>query len=140
MSRSKTNVMTIDEMKDRNKKVILSKEQYVEMLERIAVLNEELEKVDDERETSQIEIIHLKNEIKDLTIMCKNYKAEIENKGNVESALKKSMKEMEQNQQLVNEELSKRQQSKYSKKSKEELEKLALERFNAFKNSYKDII
>ena len=47
---------------------------------------------------------------------------------------------MEENQKVVNEELSKRQQSKYSKKSKEELEKLALERFNAFKNTYKNDI
>lgn len=80
----------------------------------------------------------MKAEIKNLVVLCKNYKNEILDKGNAENALKKSLKEMENNQKAVNDELSKRQQSKYSKISKEELEKIALEKFNSFKNTYKN--
>jgi hypothetical protein len=43
---------------------------------------------------------------------------------------------MEDNQKEVNEEIAKKQKSQYSKKSKEELEKIALQRFNEFQQTY----
>jgi len=139
---SKTQVMTMENLKNNNdnnnNKVILNNDDYVSILQRIYELQDELEKSSDENEISSRENILLKAEIKNLVVLCKNYKNEILDKGNAENALKKSLKEMENNQKAVNDELSKRQQSKYSKISKEELEKIALEKFNSFKNTYKN--
>ena len=138
MSKTKTQIMTIEDMKNKEKKVILNNDEYVSILERIYEIQAELEKATDENEISSRENMLLKNEVKNLVILCKNYRAEIENKGQAESALKKSLKEMENNQKVVNEEIAKKQQSKYSKMNKEELERLSLERFNLFKNTYKN--
>lgn len=141
---SKTKVITLDNLKDEQKnkisKVILNNEEYINIVNRIYELQDELEKVSDENDINNQEIILLKNEIKNLTILCKNYKNEIENKNGAENAYKKSLKEMEQNQKTLNEDISKQKQSKYSKLSKEQLEKMALDRFNAFKKSYIDDI
>ena len=135
---SKTQVVTLEDLKNKDKKVILNNEEYVNILERIFELNAELEKATDENEITSRENLLLQNEIKNLVVLCKNYKNEIENKGNAENALKKSLQEMQNNQKVVNEEIAKKQQSKYSKMNKEELEKLSLERFNSFKNTYKN--
>ncbi len=135
---SKTQVMTLDDLKNKDKKVILNNEEYVNILERIFELNAELEKATDENEITSRENLLLQNEIKNLVVLCKNYKNEIENKGNAENALKKSLQEMQNNQKVVNEEIAKKQQSKYSKMNKDELERLSLERFNSFKNTYKN--
>jgi hypothetical protein len=135
---SKTQVMTLDDLKNKDKKVILNNEEYVNILERIFELNAELEKATDENEITSRENLLLQNEIKNLVVLCKNYKNEIENKGNAENALKKSLQEMQNNQKVVNEEIAKKQQSKYSKMNKDELERLLLERFNSFKNTYKN--
>ena len=47
---SKTQVMTLDDLKNKDKKVILNNEEYVNILERIFELNAELEKATDENE------------------------------------------------------------------------------------------
>ena len=129
---SRTKIATIEDIK----KIAISKEDYIALMERLADLNEELEKKSEESDVKEYEIINLKNEIKNLVILCKNYKSEIKSKEGAENALKKSLKSMEENQALVNQEIAKRQSSKYSKKSKQELEQIALDRFNQFKQTY----
>ncbi len=130
---SKTKVHTLSTIE--NNKLSISKTDYIAMMDRIVELQDELNKKAEEDDVKEYEIMILKNEIKNLVVLCKNYKNEIKNKDDAESALKKSLKIMEENQKEVNEELAKKQSSKYSKKSKEELEKIALERFNQFKQT-----
>jgi len=137
---SKTKTMTIDNLKTQESKlrvdkVILNNEEYIGIINRIYELQNELEKQSDENDINNQEILLLKNEIKNLFILCNNYKAEIENKELKDNALKKSLEQMEANQKKLNDDIDKSQKSKYSKISKEDLQRLAMERFNNFKSS-----
>ena len=80
----------------------------------------------------------MKSKIKNLVSLVKYYKSQLENKDNTEKANETYLKELEHNRLKVNEELSKRKQSKYSKMSKEEIERISMERFNLFKDEYKN--
>jgi len=97
---SETKVMTIENLKEdkpKTNKVILNDDEYINIINRIYELQDESDKVSDDNYINQQEILLLKNEIKNLSILCKNYKAEINNKDDKENA-NKSIKEMVQNQ------------------------------------------
>ena len=135
---SKTKVMTMQDLKDNDKKVILTHNEYILVLNKISELQDIVEKNTDEGNIQEAENILLKSETKNLVSLVKNYKSQLENKDNKEKANEIYLKELDNNRLRVNEELSKRKQSKYSKMSKEEIERISMERFNLFKDEYKN--
>jgi hypothetical protein len=86
---SKTKVHTLTDIE--NKKLSISKTDYVAMMDRIVELQDELNRKAEEEDVKEYEIMILKNEIKNLVVLCKSYKNEIKNKDDAENALKKSL-------------------------------------------------
>ena len=63
---------------------------------------------------------------------------QIKDKSVQEEILQKSIQEMEQNSAKIDNEIKTMTMSKYSKKPRKELERMALERFNNYKRSLGD--
>ena len=138
MSRSK--IITMDNIKnkrneDEEEGIVVNSKKYKNILQQISKMKQELEEKAEENDLNEIEIKHLKLEIEKLVNLCHNYKSQIKNKSIQEELMQKSIEEMKQRTKEVEEEIKTIPSSNYSKKSRQELEQLALERFNNYKKS-----
>jgi len=138
---SRTKVHTLQDIKeDEEDKLVISSTKYKKVVETIASLESKLAEVSESNDINEMEIEYLKNEIKNLVEIAKNYKDQIKNQEDLNKAKTKSLERLKLNAEKIDKELDEKQTSKYNKKSKEELRKLALNRFETFKESYKDLL
>jgi hypothetical protein len=133
MSRSK--VHTLQDVKDADdEKLILSSTQYKKLLKTINQYESELIQAEESNDKNELIIIHLKDKCRKLYELAKAYKEALQDKDKVENANKIFMKKMAENANKITEEISNKKTSKYSKKTKEELEQLALQDLGDFFN------
>jgi conjugal transfer/entry exclusion protein len=135
---SRTKVHTLQDVKE--DELVISSTKYKKVVETIASLESKLAEVSESNDINEIEIEYLKNEIKNLVEIANNYKDQIKNQEDLNKAKTKSLERLKLNAEKIDKELDEKQTSKYNKKSKEELRKLALSRFETFKESYKDLL
>jgi chromosome segregation ATPase len=140
MSRTKTSVMTMQELKEKNQDVILSQDEYTAIIERLTTLTNELEQVSENSERNELRVIFYKKEIEDLTAKCIAYKNKIKNKEDVDTANKEIQETMKANKVKMMEKLNSKAKNKYSKKTKEELEAEIRKEFEEFQKTYIDNI
>jgi len=133
MSRSK--VHTLQDVKDADEeKLILSSTQYKKLLKTISQYETELIQAEESIDKNDLVIIHLKDKCRKLYELAKTYKNALQDKDKVENANKAYMKKMAETANKITEEVSNKKTSKYSKKTKEELEQLALADLGDFFN------
>jgi len=133
MSRSK--VHTLQDVKDQEEeKLILSSTQYKKLLKTISQYETELIQAEESNDKNEIIIIHLKEKCRKLYELAKAYKEALQDKNKIENANKEYMKKMAETANKITEEISNKKTSKYSKKTKEELEQLALADLGEFFN------
>jgi DNA repair ATPase RecN len=138
---SRTKINTLETLRnDENENIVMSSEKYKKVVQNIQILENKLAEVSESNDVNEMEIEYLKNEIKNLVEIAKNYKEQIKDQEDINKAKTKSLEKLKLNAEKVDKELDEKQTSKYSKKSKEDLRKLALKRFETFKESYKDLL
>lgn len=140
MSRTKTSVMTMQELKEKSQDVILTQDEYTAIIERLTTLTNELEQVSENSERNELRVIFYKKEIEDLTAKCIAYKNKIKNKEDVDTANKEIQETMKANKVKMMEKLNSKAKNKYSKKTKEELEAEIRKEFEEFQKTYIDNI
>ena len=134
MSRSK--VHTLQDVKEQEEeKLILSSTQYKKLLKTISQYETELIQAEESNDKNEIVIIHLKEKCRKLYELAKSYKEALNDKDKIENANIAYMKKMAETANKITEEVSNKKTSKYSKKSKEELERLALQDLGDFFNN-----
>ena len=137
---SKTKVMTLDKLKEQNKDVILSKDEYDAVVQQIENLNEDLEHLAETNDANETRLIFYKQEIENLVAKCKAYKNKIKNQEDLQNANTEINEQMKANKFKLLDKLKNKAKSKYTKKSKDELQAEIEKEFNIFKNTYKDDI
>lgn len=133
---TQTKVTTLADLKDREtvNEVVLSVGEYNEIIQRFKEVKEELESKSEESDIQEIEILELKNELKNLIEIINKYKKHLDNKEKEDLVLSEAKKIQDINNAKLKEDLFNRIKSKHTKRNKEDLEALAKERLNAFKN------
>jgi hypothetical protein len=137
---SKSKVMTLDKLKEQSKDVILTKEEYDAVVNQIETLNEDLEHLAENNDANETRLIFYKQEIENLVAKCKAYKKKIKNQEDLQNANSEIAEQMKANKLKLLDKLNNKSKSKYSKKSKEELQAEIQKEFNIFKDTYKDDI
>jgi len=137
---SKSKVMTLDKLKEQSKDVILTKEEYDAVVNQIETLNEDLEHLAENNDANETRLIFYKQEIENLVAKCKSYKDKISNQIDLQNANAEIAEQMKSNKVKLLEKLNNKNKSKYTKKSKEELQAEIQKEFNIFKDTYKDDI
>lgn len=137
---SKTKVMTLDKLKEQNKDVILSKDEYDAVVQQIETLNEDLEHLAETNDANETRLIFYKQEIENLVAKCRAYKNKIKNQEDLQNANTEINEQMKANKLKLLNTLKNKSKSKYTKKTKEELQVEIEKEFNLFKNTYKDDI
>ena len=137
---SKSKVMTLDKLKEQSKDVILTKEEYDAVVNQIETLTEDLEHLAENNDANETRLIFYKQEIENLVAKCKAYKDKIKNQEDLQNANSEIAEQMKANKLKLLEKLNNKNKSKYSKKSKEELQAEIQKEFNIFKDTYKDDI
>jgi len=137
---SKTKIMTLDKLKEQSKDVILTKEEYDAVVNQIETLNEDLEHLAENNDANETRLIFYKQEIENLVAKCKAYKDKIKNQEDLQNANSEIAEQMKANKLKLLDKLNNKSKSKYSKKSKEELQAEIQKEFNIFKDTYKDDI
>lgn len=137
---SKTKVMTLDKLKEQNKDVILSKDEYDAVVQQIETLNEDLEHLAETNDANETRLIFYKQEIENLVAKCRAYKNKIKNQEDLQNANSEINEQMKANKLKLLNTLKNKSKSKYTKKTKEELQVEIEKEFNIFKNTYKDDI
>jgi len=137
---SKSKVMTLDKLKEQSKDVILTKEEYDAVVNQIETLNEDLEHLAENNDANETRLIFYKQEIENLVAKCKAYKDKIKNQEDLQNANSEIAEQMKANKLKLLDKLNNKSKSKYSKKSKEELQAEIQKEFNIFKDTYKDDI
>lgn len=132
--------MTIDKLKEQNKDVILSKDEYDAVVSQIETLNEDLEHLAETSDANETRLIFYKQEIENLVAKCKAYKNKIKNQEDLQNANSEINEQMKANKLKLLNTLKNKSKSKYTKKTKEELQVEIEKEFNLFKNTYKDDI
>jgi hypothetical protein len=138
---SRTRVHTLQDIKnEEDDSLLISSTKYKKVVETLALLENKLVEATESNDINEMEIEYLKNEIKNIVEVAKNYKEQIKNQEDLNKAKIKSLEKLKLNAEKIDKEIDEKQTSKYNKKSKEELRKLALNRFETFKESYKDLL
>ncbi len=138
---SRTRVHTLQDIKnEEDDSLLISSTKYKKVVETLALLENKLVEATESNDINEMEIEYLKNEIKNIVEVAKNYKEQIKNQEDLNKAKTKSLEKLKLNAEKIDKEIDEKQTSKYNKKSKEELRKLALNRFETFKESYKDLL
>ena len=137
---SKSKVMTMEQMKEKNRDVILTKEEYDAVVDQIENLNTDLEMLGEQNEMNETRIIYYKQEIENLVAKCKAYKNKIKDQIDLQNANKEIEEPMKQNKTKLMEKLKNKQKSKYVKKSKEELQTEIEAEFKQYRKSYENDI
>jgi len=136
----KSSVMTMSELKEKNKDVILSKDEYDAVVNQIENLNTDLEQMGENNEMNETRIIYYKQEIENLVAKCKAYKAKIRNQEDLQNANVEIAEQMKQNKTKLMDKLKNKQKSKYVKKSKEELQTEIEQEFKEYRKAYENDI
>jgi len=136
----KSSVMTMSELKEKNKDVILSKDEYDAVVNQIENLNTDLEQMGENNEMNETRIIYYKQEIENLVAKCKAYKNKIKNQEDLQNANVEIAEQMKQNKTKLMDKLKNKQKSKYVKKSKEELQAEIEAEFKQYRKSYENDI
>jgi len=137
---SKSKVMTMEQMKEKNRDVILSKEEYDAVVSQIETLSADLEATAETNEMNETRIIYYKAEIDNLIAKCKAYKAKIKNQDDIQNANKEIAEQMKQNKGKLMDKLKNKQKSKYVRKTKEELQAEIEAEFKEYRKSYENDI
>ena len=136
----KSSVMTMEQLKEKNKDVILSKDEYDAVVNQIENLNTDLEQMGENNEINETRIIYYKQEIENLVAKCKAYKNKIKNQEDLQNANVEIAEQMKQNKTRLMDKLKNKQKSKYVKKTKEELQAEIEEEFKQYRKSYENDI
>ena len=141
MSKSKSsgsNVMTMEQLKQKTRDIILSNDEYEQILDRLQSLNDDLAKMTELNDKKDIKEIYLKQEIEDLVNRVEVYKSRLKNKEELDVANEEIAKEMIKNKERADAKLKQRSNNKYTTKSKEELEQEVRNEIELLRNNYKD--
>lgn len=135
---SKTKVMTINDIKNKKKEevIVLSNDkdtkisqiEYIELLEHLNNLNDVIEKQADQQEIQNEEYELLLTEYKNTLALVNKYKKHYEDKVSLQKVQEEYQDELLKNKLEAEEIAKSRKLNKYSKLSKEEVSKLALEK------------
>ena len=136
----KTSVMTMSDLKEKNRDVILTKEEYDAVVNQIESLNTDLEQLGETNEMNETRILYYKQEIENLVAKCKAYKAKIKNQEDLQNANAEIAEQMKQNKTKLMDKLKNKQKSKYVKKSKEELQAEIEAEFKQYRKTYENEI
>ena len=136
----KSSVMTMEQLKEKNKDVILTKEEYDAVVNQIETLNTDLEQLAETNEMNETRIMYQKQEIENLVAKCRAYKAKIKNQEDLQNANNEIAEQMKQNKTKLMDKLKNKQKSKYIKKSKEELQAEIEAEFNQYRKTYENDI
>ncbi len=136
----KTSVMTMNDLKDKNKDVILTKEEYDAVVNQIESLNTDLEQLAETNEMNETRVMYYKQEIENLVAKCKAYKNKIKNQEDLQNANNEIAEQMKQNKTKLMDKLKNKQKSKYVKKTKEELQAEIEAEFNQYRKTYENDI
>jgi len=136
----KTSVMTMSDLKEKNRDVILTKEEYDAVVNQIESLNTDLEQLGETNEMNETRILYYKQEIENLVAKCKAYKAKIKNQEDLQNANAEIAEQMKQNKTKLMDKLKNKQKSKYVKKTKEELQAEIEAEFKQYRKSYENDI
>ncbi len=132
---TRSKVHTLQDVKDADEeKLILSSTQYKKLLKTLNQYESELVHAEESNDKNELIIIHLKEKCRKLYELAKTYKDALQDKDKIESANRAYMKKMAETANKITEEVSNKKTSKYSKKTKEELEHLALQDLGDFFN------
>jgi len=137
---SKSKVMTMEQMKEKNRDVILTKEEYDAVVSQIETLSADLEQVGETNEMNETRIIYYKAEIDNLIAKCKAYKNKIKSQDDIQNANKEIEEQMKQNKGKLMDKLKNKQKSKYVRKTKEELQAEIEAEFKEYRKSYENDI
>lgn len=137
---SKSKVMTISELKEKNRDVILTKEEYDAVVSQIETLSADLEASAETNEANETRIMYYRAEIDNLIAKCKAYKNKIKNQDDIQNANKEIAEQMKQNKGKLMDKLKNKQKSKYVRKSKEELQAEIEAEFKEYRKSYENDI
>jgi chromosome segregation ATPase len=137
---SKSKVMTMEQMKEKNRDVILTKEEYDAVVSQIETLSADLEATAETNEANETRIMYYKAEIDNLIAKCKAYKAKIKNQDDIQNANKEIAEQMKQNKGKLMDKLKNKQKSKYVRKTKEELQAEIEAEFKEYRKSYENDI
>ena len=141
MSKSKSsgsNVMTMEQLKQKTRDIILSNDEYEQILDRLQSLNDDLAKMTELNDRKDIKEIYLKQEIEDLVKRVEVYKSRLKNKEELDVANEEIAREMIKNKERADAKLKQRTNNKYTTKSKEELEQEVRSEIELLRNNYKD--
>ena len=136
----KSSVMTMEQMKEKNRDVILSKDEYDAVVSQIENLNTDLEQMGETNEMNETRIMYYKQEIENLVAKCKAYKNKIKNQEDLQNANVEIAEQMKQNKTRLMDKLKNKQKSKYVKKSKEELQAEIEQEFKEYRKAYENDI
>jgi uncharacterized coiled-coil DUF342 family protein len=137
---SKSKVMTISELKEKNRDVILTKEEYDAVVSQIETLSADLEASAETNEANETRIMYYRAEIDNLIAKCRAYKNKIKNQDDIQNANKEIAEQMKQNKGKLMDKLKNKQKSKYVRKSKEELQAEIEAEFKEYRKSYENDI
>jgi chromosome segregation ATPase len=136
----KTSVMTMEQLKNQSKDVILTKEEYDAVVNQIESLNTDLEQMAESNEMNETRIMYYKQEIENLVAKCKAYKNKIKNQEDLQNANNEIAEQMKQNKNKLMDKLKNKQKSKYVKKTKEELQAEIEAEFKEYRKLYENDI
>ena len=137
---SKSKVMTMEQMKEKNRDVILSKEEYDAVVSQIETLSADLEATAETNEANETRIMYYRAEIDNLIAKCKAYKNKIKNQDDIQNANREIAEQMKQNKGKLMDKLKNKQKSKYVCKSKEELQAEIEAEFKEYRKMYENDI
>lgn len=137
---SKSKVMTISELKEKNRDVILTKEEYDAVVSQIETLSADLEATAETNEANETRIMYYRAEIDNLITKCRAYKNKIKNQDDIQNANKEIAEQMKQNKGKLMDKLKNKQKSKYVRKTKEELQAEIEAEFKEYRKSYENDI
>jgi len=137
---SKSKVMTMEQMKEKNRDVILSKEEYDAVVSQIETLSADLEATAETNEANETRIMYYRAEIDNLIAKCKAYKNKIKNQDDIQNANREIAEQMKQNKGKLMDKLKNKQKSKYVRKSKEELQAEIEAEFKEYRKTYENDI
>jgi len=135
---SGSNVMTMEQLKQKTRDIILSNDEYEQILDRLQSLNDDLAKMTELNDRKDIKEIYLKQEIEDLVKRVEVYKSRLKNKEELDIANEEIAREMIKNKERADAKLKQRTNNKYTTKSKEELEQEVRNEIELLRNNYKD--
>ena len=105
----KSSVMTMEQLKEKNKDVILTKEEYDAVVNQIESLNTDLEQLSETNDMNETRVMYYKQEIENLVAKCRAYKNKIKNQEDLQNANDEIAEQMKQNKTKLMDKLKNKQ-------------------------------